>query len=115
LTAPIGQSLLRLAGPTTGLMVVQIFVAIAEIWFIARLGADALAGFALVLPFPGVDAQYGQRRHGRRRSPRRLRGRWAPAASRTRARWCCTRWFWRQPSLSSSPPSPGRRPPLSIA
>ena len=51
LTAPIGPSLLRLAGPTTGLMVVQIFVAIAETWFIARLGADALAGFALVLPF----------------------------------------------------------------
>ena len=51
LTAPIGQSLLRLAGPTTGLMVVQIFVAIAETWFIARLGVDALAGFALVLPF----------------------------------------------------------------
>ena len=51
LAAPIGQSLLRLAGPTTGLMVVQIFVAIAETWFIARLGTDALAGFALVLPF----------------------------------------------------------------
>jgi putative MATE family efflux protein len=51
LTAPIGQSLLRLAGPTTGLMVVQILVAIAETWFIARLGAEALAGFALVLPF----------------------------------------------------------------
>jgi putative MATE family efflux protein len=51
LTAPIGQSLLRLAGPTTGLMVVQVFVAIAETWFIARLGAEALAGFALVLPF----------------------------------------------------------------
>jgi len=32
-------------------MVVQVFVAIAETWFIARLGADALAGFALVLPF----------------------------------------------------------------
>jgi putative MATE family efflux protein len=51
LTAPIGPSLLRLAGPTTGLMVVQVFVAIAETWFIAQLGADALAGFALVLPF----------------------------------------------------------------
>ena len=51
LTAPIGRSLLRLAGPTTGLMVAQIFVAIAETWVIARLGADALAGFALVLPF----------------------------------------------------------------
>lgn len=51
LTAPVGRSLLRLASPTTGLMVVQIFVGIAETWFIARLGVDALAGFALVLPF----------------------------------------------------------------
>jgi Na+-driven multidrug efflux pump len=51
LTAPIGPSLLRLAGPTTGFMAVQIVVAIAETWFIARLGGDALAGFALVLPF----------------------------------------------------------------
>jgi hypothetical protein len=51
LTAPIGRSLLRLASPTTALMAVQIVVGIAETWFIARLGADALAGFALVLPF----------------------------------------------------------------
>ncbi len=32
-------------------MVVQIFVAIAETWFVGRLGRDALAGFALVFPF----------------------------------------------------------------
>lgn len=51
LTAPIGPSLLRLAGPTTGLMVVQIFVAIADTYFIGRLGTDALAGLALVFPF----------------------------------------------------------------
>ena len=51
LTAPIGRSLLRLAGPTTGFMAVQILVAIAETWFIAQLGGDALAGLALVLPF----------------------------------------------------------------
>jgi putative MATE family efflux protein len=51
LTAPIGRSLLRLAGPTTALMVVQIFVAVAETWFVGRLGRDALAGFALVFPF----------------------------------------------------------------
>jgi putative MATE family efflux protein len=51
LTAPIGRSLLRLAGPTTALMVAQIFVAIAETWFVGRLGRDALAGFALVFPF----------------------------------------------------------------
>lgn len=51
LTAPIGRSLLRLAGPTTALMVMQIFVAIAETWFVGRLGRDALAGFALIFPF----------------------------------------------------------------
>jgi putative MATE family efflux protein len=51
LTAPIGRSLLRLSGPTTALMVVQIFVAVAETWFVGRLGRDALAGFALVFPF----------------------------------------------------------------
>jgi putative MATE family efflux protein len=51
LTAPIGRSLLRLAGPTTALMVVQIFVAVAETWYVGRLGRDALAGLALVFPF----------------------------------------------------------------
>jgi putative MATE family efflux protein len=51
LTAPIGRSLFRLAGPTTALMLVQILVAIAEIYFVGRLGTDALAGIALVVPF----------------------------------------------------------------
>ena len=51
LTAPIGRSLWRLAGPTTGLMVLQIGVAIAETWIVGRLGTEALAGFVLVVPF----------------------------------------------------------------
>src|SRR5215831_14785694 len=50
LTAPIGTSLLRLAGPTTAVMVVQTFVAIAETFIFGRLGTEALAGFALVFP-----------------------------------------------------------------
>lgn len=50
-TAPIGRSLLRLAGPTTAVMGVQVLVAIAEAWFVARLGVEALAGIALVIPF----------------------------------------------------------------
>ena len=50
LTAPIGRSLLRLAGPTTLVMVAQTFVAIAETYFFGRLGTEALAGFALVFP-----------------------------------------------------------------
>ena len=51
LAAPIGRSLFRLAGPTTALMLVQILVAIAEIYFVGRIGTDALAGIALVVPF----------------------------------------------------------------
>ena len=51
LTAPIGASLLRLAGPITGLMFVQIGVGVAETWIVGRLGTGALAGFALVVPF----------------------------------------------------------------
>jgi Na+-driven multidrug efflux pump len=43
--------LLRLAGPTTAFMVVQIAVVLAEIWLVGRLGSDALAAFALVYPF----------------------------------------------------------------
>ena len=51
LTAPIGRSLLVLAGPTTALMLVQFLVAIADGIFVGRLGTDALAGMALVIPF----------------------------------------------------------------
>lgn len=51
LTAPIGRSLFLLAGPTTALMLVQILVAIADGVFVGRLGTDALAGMALVIPF----------------------------------------------------------------
>ena len=51
LTAPIGWSLLRLAGPTTAVMAVYILVAVAEAWFVAQLGIEALAGIALVIPF----------------------------------------------------------------
>lgn len=50
LTAPIGRSLWRLAGPTTAVMVVQTFVAIVETFIFGRLGTEALAGFALVFP-----------------------------------------------------------------
>lgn len=50
LTAPIGPSLVKLAGPTTVVMVAQTFVAIAETFIFGRLGTEALAGFALVFP-----------------------------------------------------------------
>jgi putative MATE family efflux protein len=50
-TAPIGRSLLRLAGPTTAVMAIQVVVAVAEAWFVAQVGVDALAGIVLVIPF----------------------------------------------------------------
>jgi putative MATE family efflux protein len=50
LTLPIGRSLLRLAGPTTGLMVVQIAVSAIDVFYIGRLGTDALAAIAVVFP-----------------------------------------------------------------
>jgi putative MATE family efflux protein len=51
LIAPIGRSLVRLAGPTTAVMAVQVLVALAEAWFVAQVGIDALAGIVLVIPF----------------------------------------------------------------
>ena len=55
LTAPIGTSLWKLAGPTTAVMVAQTFVAIAETFIFGRLGTEALAGFALVFPLHDDD------------------------------------------------------------
>ena len=51
LSAPIGRSLIKLAGPTTALMLVQVSVTVADGVFVGRLGIEALAGVALVLPF----------------------------------------------------------------
>ena len=50
LTAPIAPTLFRLAGPTTGVMCLQVLVALVEIWIISSLGTTALAGTALVFP-----------------------------------------------------------------
>ena len=50
LQAPIGRTLLRLALPNVVVMVVQASVGLIEIYFIGKLGIDALAGMALVFP-----------------------------------------------------------------
>lgn len=50
-SAPIGRSLIKLAGPTTALMLVQVSVTVADGIFVGRLGIEALAGVALVVPF----------------------------------------------------------------
>jgi putative MATE family efflux protein len=50
LAGPITPTILRLAVPTTVVLVVQTLVGVAETYFISFLGTDALAGVTLVFP-----------------------------------------------------------------
>src|SRR5258706_16214465 len=50
LEAPIAMTLLRLSAPNVLVMVAQAAVGLVEIYFIGKLGTDALAGVALVFP-----------------------------------------------------------------
>ena len=50
LEAPILPTLLRLAWPNVLVMFAQASTGLIEMWFVAKLGTDALAGMALVLP-----------------------------------------------------------------
>src|SRR5215467_12572320 len=50
LEAPIVPTLLRLAAPNIAVMAVQALVSTGEVYFIGWLGAEALAGVALVYP-----------------------------------------------------------------
>ena len=51
LEAPILPTLLRLAAPNVAVLVLQSAVSVADAYFVAALGADALAGVAIVFPF----------------------------------------------------------------
>lgn len=50
LDGPVAPTMLRLAVPTTLVLVVQTLVGVAETWFVGFLGTEALAGVALVFP-----------------------------------------------------------------
>lgn len=50
LGGPIVPTMLRLAAPTTVVLVVQTMVGVMETYFVSFLGTDALAGVALVFP-----------------------------------------------------------------
>lgn len=50
LQGPILPTLMRLALPTVGVLVAQTLVSVAETYYVAFLGADALVGVALVFP-----------------------------------------------------------------
>src|SRR6202012_779409 len=50
LEAPILPTLLRLATPNAAVMLAQMSIGLVEVYFVARLGTDALAGISLVFP-----------------------------------------------------------------
>jgi putative MATE family efflux protein len=50
LDGPIVETLLRLAAPNVLVMIVQSAVGLIEIYFVGKLGTDALAGVSLVFP-----------------------------------------------------------------
>src|SRR3954447_26158667 len=50
LEAPVTRTILRLALPNVGVMMVQASIGLIETYFVAKLGLDALAGIALVFP-----------------------------------------------------------------
>src|SRR6202162_4237053 len=50
LEAPIAATLLRLAWPNIVVMLAQASTGLIEIWWVSRLGIDALTGMALVFP-----------------------------------------------------------------
>lgn len=50
LEAPIVPTLLRMAWPNVLVMAAQPAAGLVEVWFVSRLGTDALAGIALVFP-----------------------------------------------------------------
>ncbi len=54
LDGPVLPTMLRLAGPTTAVLVIQSVVSVAETAFIGLLGTNALAGAALVFPVLGL-------------------------------------------------------------
>ncbi|MDI9332393.1 MAG: MATE family efflux transporter [Alphaproteobacteria bacterium] len=50
LHGPIAPTLVRLAIPSTLVIVAQLLAGLAETWFVSRLGTEALAAMALVFP-----------------------------------------------------------------
>jgi putative MATE family efflux protein len=50
LDGPIISTMLRLAGPTVVVLVMQTFVGVVETYFVSSLGTETLAGVALVFP-----------------------------------------------------------------
>jgi putative MATE family efflux protein len=60
LDAPILPTLLRLAAPNVLVMLAQMLIGLAEVYFVARLGVDALAGASLVFPVLSLVAALAQ-------------------------------------------------------
>src|SRR5882757_5803920 len=60
LEAPVVSTLLRLAVPNVLVMMTQASIGLIEIYFIAKLGVDALAGVSQVFPVLSLFAAISQ-------------------------------------------------------
>ncbi|WP_182915366.1 MATE family efflux transporter [Rhodopseudomonas palustris] len=60
LTHPVGWTILRLAIPNSTVMLVQVLIGLLEVYFVARLGLDALAGVTLVFPLLALTVAISQ-------------------------------------------------------
>src|SRR5712672_4047290 len=60
LEKPIASTIMRLAIPNATVMTVQIIIGLLEVYFVSRLGVDALAGVAPVFPLVSLVASIAQ-------------------------------------------------------
>jgi len=97
LEGPITSTLLRLATPNVLVMLMQASVGLIEMYFVGKLGTDALAGVALVFPAFMLMQMMSAGAMGGGISAA-IAGRSAPGGAPTPMRWWCTR----SPSRSAS-------------
>ena len=60
LSQPVAWTIVRLAIPNSAVMLVQVLVGLLEVYFIAKLGLEALAGVTLVFPLLALTVAISQ-------------------------------------------------------
>src|SRR6266446_6779347 len=60
LAKPIAPMIMRLAIPNAAVMTIQVLIGLLEVYFVSRLGVDALAGVAPVFPLVSLVASIAQ-------------------------------------------------------
>ena len=60
LEAPLGRTILRLAAPNAVVMATQVSLGLIEMYFLAKLGVDELAGVSQVFPLVSLTSAISQ-------------------------------------------------------